>query len=374
MLLKNRMNIGTKILILVPGKDSKGGISNYYNALRFKFSMNIEYFLRGSRNWPIRKNFFIEAFRVLSEFYLFRKKLNDKEISIVMTNTSLDVWDIIRDYLFVSIAYRKKKKVIIFFRGWSIMVQDKISKHYLWAFKRFINKSTCCIVLSNKNKELLREWGYEKLIFVETTLVDDSLLETTDPEKIHNKYNCDCFEINILFLSRVEINKGIYEAYNTYKILRKEYPYMNFIVAGDGFELEGIKGQVKKDNIDRVRFIGFVRGEEKIKVFHESHILLFTSYEEGMPNAVLEAMAFGIPVVTTNVGGLRDFFIDKKNGYIVSENNPQILSEKIKELIVDKELLLEISRNNFLIAGEKFYSSKVVKRLEDIYSIVLNTP
>lgn len=370
--MNGRMRSGEKILILVPGKDTIGGISNYYNALRSKFSMNVEYLLRGARNWPNRGGFFKELYRMIRDIYLFSKKLNDENIRIVHTNTSLDTWDMIRDGIFVSIAKWKNKKVIIFFRGWSHSVRQKIGKRYLWLFKFFVDKSDCCIVLSEWEKHQLQEWGYKKQIFVETTLVDDALIENISSEYIISKYRNGNSNINLLFLSRIEKTKGIYEALDTYILLKKGQPYLHFIIAGDGFELENVKNKVKNEDIQDITFKGFVKGEEKIQVFNESHLFLFTSYSEGMPNAVLEAMAFGIPVVTTNVGGLSDFFIDRENGYIVTENVPSVLADKIDSLIIDKELILEIALNNFKLANERFYSSKVVKRLESIYTYLIN--
>ncbi len=64
-----------------------------------------------------------------------------------------------------------------------------------------------------------------------------------------------------------------------------------------------------------MRFLGHVSGAAKTQAFRAADIYLFTSLAEGMPNSVLEAMAFGLPIVTRPVGGIRDFFEDGRMGY-----------------------------------------------------------
>ena len=110
-----------------------------------------------------------------------------------------------------------------------------------------------------------------------------------------------------------------------------------------------------------------MRGEAKIKALENADVYLFPSYFEGMPNSVLEAMAMGIPVVTTNVGGLADFFKNEKMGYIIETLEPIVLAGCVEKLFADIELRKQISETNIQYAKENFSLEVVLKRLENVF-------
>ncbi len=86
-----------------------------------------------------------------------------------------------------------------------------------------------------------------------------------------------------------------------------------------------------------------------------------------MPTSVLEAMAFGLPVITRPVGGLKDFFINGEHGFMTESKDPEIIAGLIEKIIPDKGLWKRISINVHEYAKERFMASMVAKRLEDIY-------
>lgn len=104
-----------------------------------------------------------------------------------------------------------------------------------------------------------------------------------------------------------------------------------------------------------------------------SHIYILPTYHgEGMPHSLLEAMGFGLPVITRPVGGVIDFFEHGKMGYITESKDPAVLAELIENLIEDAELRREMAIYNFKYAQQRFLSSEVVKRLERIYKDTMN--
>ena len=113
--------------------------------------------------------------------------------------------------------------------------------------------------------------------------------------------------------------------------------------------------------------LGFVEGKQKIDLLQKATIFVFLSDIEGMPNAVLEAMSFGLPVITTNVGGISSIFKDGNNGYLIEYYKKNSLVKKIDDLIKDKELYKKFSINNFEKAKKKFTSDVVAKRIMKIF-------
>jgi glycosyltransferase involved in cell wall biosynthesis len=89
-----------------------------------------------------------------------------------------------------------------------------------------------------------------------------------------------------------------------------------------------------------------------------------------MPNAVLEAMAFGLPVVTRSVGGMKDFFEDGKMGFITESRDPAVFAEFLARLGADSVLRTSMGRYNRAYARGRFAASVVAARLLEIYARV----
>jgi glycosyltransferase involved in cell wall biosynthesis len=358
------------ILILVPAVTARGGITNYYQVLKTAFSDRVEYFERGARTWPYRKGVLSELLRAWKDYLAFRKRVAKNDIKLVQTTTSLGFNTIIRDGLFIRHARKKGLKTIVFFRGWDETAVKKVEKRYHWLFKFFFFKADTLITLSEKAKTDLKKWGYHKDIRVETTLVDKKLLEGVNEAFIVDKFQQMEKKCNLLFLSRIEKRKGIYELLEAYRKLFHD-PKNNFSltlsICGDGTSLKDVNQWIASEKLSGVELKGFVSGSQKKAAFEDAHVFVFPSYGEGMPNAVLEAMGFGLPVITTPVGGVVDFFVPGKNGYFVSINNIQDMVEKIKTLLQDKDGMCAMALNNYRYAEKIFRSDKVAQRMEIIF-------
>lgn len=360
----------TKILLLTPAKTAKGGIVNYFNVLEGKFNLPVEYFVRGARNWPHREGKFVELKRAWFDLIQFKKRLRNGDVALVQTSTSLGSFAVIRDGFFLNATKTKKIYAIAFFRGWDENFEGKLTGFKLYLFKRNYFKCDAIIVLSKKFEIKLREWGFEGDIHVETTIVDEDLIGSFLQNDLENKLSSiDVNSLNVLFLARVEKSKGIYEALDAFTIIKQKYPQLTMTIAGDGFELDKVKKhasqlEFKKD----ITFTGFITGKDKSDTYQKAGVYIFPSYSEGMPNSVLEAMAFGLPVITTPVGGLSDFFEDGKHGYFIMNNNAKEIANLIERLIQDKKKYIEISQRNLNYSRSRFTTSIVVNRLEKIYS------
>lgn len=360
------------VLILKPGNSAQGGISNYYKVLEGKFSLPVEYFERGSRNWPYRSGSVSEALRALKDLAIFCVRISSLKYGIVQTTTSLGSLAVLRDGLFIIFGKLFRCKIIVFFRGWDERFEYRIRKNFLNLFKFIFFKADAMIVLSSTFKSKLLAWGYPRAIHVETTIVDQAFLDSVNEEDIVRKY-ADSDQLNILFLARVEIRKGIYEAIDTFNILKKQYRHIRLLIAGDGFELAPAKKYVIDNHVHDVTFLGAVYGKEKIKAFVDSHIYFFPSYwPEGMPNSVLEAMAFGLPVIARPVGGLVDILKDNETGFTTLSKDPDDFAELFKRLIENRLLMMEMGRNNYRMAKTAFSPANIVNRLETIFKHVGN--
>lgn len=361
--------MGGKFLFLVPAETARGGITNYYHVLRSEFPDEVEYFIRGSRTWPQRKGLLNELIRAYLDYKRFKRRLSQNDIKLIQTSTSLGIATTIRDGLFIRYAHKKGVKTIVFFRGWDEKTWDKIKRRIRF-FRFFLFSSDKILTLSENVKNHLINCGYSKEIILETTTFDKNLSINISECFIKDKFReIDTKkEINLLYISRIERKKGIYDLVDAFEILYNKSIFfkLSLTICGDGFELDQIKKYIDIRKLDNVQVKGFVYGDIKQLVFKTAHIFILPSQTEGMPNAVLEAMGAGIPVISTRVGGIIDFFVDGINGFFIEFDNPYDIVAKIEQMTADKEILTNMALVNYKTANQRFRSDIVAKRILSI--------
>jgi glycosyltransferase involved in cell wall biosynthesis len=180
-------------------------------------------------------------------------------------------------------------------------------------------------------------------------------------------------EKTILFLSRIEKTKGICEAIAAIKTLENSKLKVNLKVAGNGSYLNEAKKYARELNIsNKVHFLGYLKGNEKRKAYLNADLYILPTYHgEGMPNAVLEAMAFGLPVITTSVGGIKDFFNNEEHGFMAENRDPHTIASLIERILTNKNMWIRMSLNTHSYAINRFLASKVARRIERIYTEIL---
>ncbi len=110
-------------------------------------------------------------------------------------------------------------------------------------------------------------------------------------------------------------------------------------IAGDGPQMETLKSLAQELGIaERVTFLGWQSKEELAKDYHQANLFLFPSRHEGMPNAVLEAMSSGLPVVATRIAGNEELVIEGETGLLVPSENVDELCDALRKLITDPAL------------------------------------
>ena len=160
---------------------------------------------------------------------------------------------------------------------------------------------------------------------------------------------------------------GIFEALETAVLLQERLPTAELIVAGDGPDLDEARAYAVERGLNNVRFAGRVNAAEKRRLYEESHALFLPSYAEGLPGVVVEAMAFGLPVITRPVGGIPDVLINGDHGFLVESLEPEDFAECILRLQRDDVLYHTIARRNTVFAQIHFLASAAAPRIEQFY-------
>lgn len=350
-----------KSLILIPELSGKGGVSNYYRILQLDKEDGVKYFQ--VNNDKLTSSILI-AIDLLYRYFKFIIYLVKGRYKIIITNPSLEGVgkSFYRETIFVIITRLFRRRTIVFFRGWFDTFETKIkaSKFKTFLFKIGFAKAEQFIVLGEVFKDKLISLGVpESANFrIETTVADSRQISNLN---LQHKYETYEKEVKFLFLGRVEKIKGIYIAIDAFQEFQKRNPNRKstLIIAGVGPELEEVKSYVNTKELNGVKFVGFVAGDLKIKILLESHIMIFPSYTEGMPNSVLEGMLYGLPIISSAVGAIPEIVKENINGFTTLDKDPSVYCKLITMMAENKPMYQRIALENHKTALEKFTTEKV---------------
>jgi len=139
--------------------------------------------------------------------------------------------------------------------------------------------------------------------------------------------------------SRITDRKGLNYLIDTVAILAKKYPQVSLRIMGDGNARGSLEKQVRESGLsEKVEFLGRIPRDETVPYYQEASIFVLPSLNEGMSNAMLEAMSSGLPILATDTGGTVELVTDGENGYIIRMKDAVHLAEKIEALIVNPQL------------------------------------
>lgn len=345
-----------RILINVPDLKRAGGVASLFNILKMEqVYPNVSLFILHNKLPSIIR---IPVKYIEFVFKLFR---ND----IVHLNPSLDRKSFLRDALFAWLTILFSKKLIVYWHGWEDTFEEKITnKLFIREIARHtFFKANSTIVLGILFERKLRALGYKHKIYVETNTAENKYIGECNPRNINENK-----EIRLLFLSRLEVEKGIYIAIQTLKLLNQQTKRYKLVVAGSGTEEKNIR-QLALENED-IEWVGYVDGIKKHELLASSHVIFFPSYyPEGLPLTLLEGMMYGLPIVSRPVGGIPDILENEVNGFLIESLLPEENAMKIKELSENAILYNQISSNN--IKKSKIFEPQIVR--ERIYVIYETT-
>ena len=154
---------------------------------------------------------------------------------------------------------------------------------------------------------------------------------------------------NILFVGRFDRVKGVPVLLEAFEILADQNPNLHLHLVGDGPERSELESIVHEKGLDgRVTFYGYQSQAQLSEHFAEADVFVMTSFAEGVPVALMEAMAFGVPVVAPRITGIPELVTDGVSGFLTTPSDVDCLLEKIETLLNDAE-----QRNRFAVEGRQ---------------------
>jgi glycosyltransferase involved in cell wall biosynthesis len=164
--------------------------------------------------------------------------------------------------------------------------------------------------------------------------------------------------------------KGLSDLIRAMALLSSEFLNLQLEIAGDGPELANLEEEVGRLSLTGlVRFLGWQR--DLGPIFRSWDIFAMPSLTEGFPMAALEAMAEGLPIVATNVGGLPELIEDGQTGYLVPPSDVEALAKGLRALILDPRRRQEMGTAGWRRTREHFSVERMVAETAAIYESLL---
>ena len=246
-------------------------------------------------------------------------------------------------------AMTEQNPVIRFFRKIIIKKADIITaiSIYLKNFAEKINKKAEIIVVPNGV-------DYEK--FSSALPIEKTSLDINNTAKL------------ILTVSRLVQKNGLATLFRAIKIVKTLTSDIKLVVVGSGPLESGLKNlALELDISNNVLFMGEKNYSEIPRYLKTADLFVRSSRSEGLGNAFIEAMAAGLPIIGTPVGGIPDFLKDGETGLFCEVDNPKNLAEKIMLLLNNGELREKLIKNGLELVREKYDWNNIIKKFREIY-------
>ena len=177
--------------------------------------------------------------------------------------------------------------------------------------------------------------------------------------------------LRLIYLGVLIQAKGVYDLVESIARLAADGVEVQATLAGDR-EIEQVRQAARTRGVaDRVELPGWVGKEKKLELLRTADVLVLPSYKEGLPLCVLEAMAAGLPVVCSAVGGLPDLVIDGSNGLLFPAGDVAALTDRLARMVKDEALRLRMSEANRRRIRDEFESERVADLVGGLYRELL---
>ncbi|WP_242840765.1 glycosyltransferase family 4 protein [Butyrivibrio proteoclasticus] len=353
--------------MIVQQKDVKGGIAavtnGYYGSI-----LEQDYNIRYIESYCDKSTFKMIK-KAIGAYIEFSKMLKEFKPELIHIHSSFG-GSFYRMQPFIYMAKRRGVPIVDHCHGADFdTFYVKASEKKKRRIKKVFGNFSKVIVLSDEWKEkLLNILPEEKLVVIQNYCKPQSedFVESMVDSRFDKK--------QVLFLGELGKRKGGYDFASIVEATVKRNPDVSFVFGGSGTKEDekNIKDSIDERGISSyVLFPGWVRNEEKDKYLRESGIFLLPSYQEGLPMAILDAMAYGLPVISTNVGGIPQLIHQDVSGYIHEPGDAESMGESISRVFEKETFYKELSKNSLKIASEGFGFDVHIGKLEKVYNAIL---
>jgi glycosyltransferase involved in cell wall biosynthesis len=334
---------------------SLGGIVTVINMILNNATYETHFFDRdlGSKN---------KTTTYLQKIKRFNSTLNKNHYDLLHFHFSFDKKSVVREFIYLYLAKRKKIPFIVHFHG-GVLAYEKSSSFMV---KWILSAASKLIVLNEAEKESIQDLYQvpaDKVLILRNCIDFNEIPAFAESKPTYDR---------IIYFGRLHIPKGLKEITEALEKIKSQQIKFKFEVYGSGPDEEWFLSTLTKSLGDSFEYKGVVWGAQKWHSLNDSDIFLLPSHGEGMPMALLEAMALGKSVIVSDVDAFKKVVKDQENGFLTLQRSSEDLARSLAEVLSNPAKQVEIGRNARATI-EKDYSSKYyIDSLHSVYSAFSN--
>lgn len=344
----------SKVLVVATSHKTRGGITAVVNAHK-RGNQWEAYHCRWIKT-HIDTNIFSSVFYLVQGWFSYLIYL--PSVDIVHFHLSEPI-SAIRKCLFFPFARLLRKKIVIHFHAFS--PQTTIYGRYSFFYKYLFTRADRVVVLS----------AYWQREVCQAFPMSDSVQVIYNPCTAQISHESHPSLRQILYAGTINARKGYKDLIRAFSRISPQFPDWRLVFAGNGEIEQGIQLCRDLDIFDKVTFTGWIHGKEKDRVFKQSSVFCLPSHAEGFPMAVLDAWSYGLPVITTPVGGIPDIAVDGVNMLLFKAGDIDQLAEKLSLMLGDGQIRRSIADASIDLSSHRFNIETINQQIADLYSSLL---
>jgi glycosyltransferase involved in cell wall biosynthesis len=243
--------------------------------------------------------------------------------------------------------------------------------------ERMLERSNSIIAVSDFTKRELKQYykvKQAKIHVIHNGVDVNKFQPATDKRRAKEALGFSADDITILSVGRLYARKGLFTLIESMPLVARKFKNAKFIIAGKGLsnEMKKLVSYATRLGVkDNIVFTGYFPDKKLPQLYQAADIFAFSTFYENLPFAVLEALSSGLPVVTTNVGGIPEMIESGRNGFLVQPSNARELAEKILYYIEHPAAVSEMAFRARKTILERFDWRLIVKKVLKVYDEAL---
>ena len=344
-----------RVLMLVPPQGSSGPVGRIAELLRVELAANGV----GVSTAPwgrVASGQLRNVFARLRQALRIRHSQSLREADVILVHTSLETRSIVTDLLLVLVLSSRKRPIVLHLHGGNAHLLGR-ARVFTRLAALLLRQTQGALVLSSEERDLLqaRVPGLRCAV-VSNPYVSRRAADAGGPAPLAAEDDA-----RLLFVGRILAEKGALVAIEAAGGLRDRGRNVALTLVGSGPAVDTARALVAELGLgERVELLGHVDPGRLEEIYSSAHVFVFpTSWPEGFPTVISEAMAAGLPIVTTAKRGIVDHLRDGENAVFVPEHDPAAVSSAVSMLLDSPELRAAMSATNLRKVGE-FAPDRVV--------------
>jgi glycosyltransferase involved in cell wall biosynthesis len=352
------------VLLLGPSREAISGVTTHLNSLfgsRLATRFDLLHFQVGSEGR--REDLAGRLARYVLSPLQLAAAIVRHGAGLVHINTSLNAKAYWRDFAYVAVAKLCGARVLFQVHGG--VLDDFAPRGRLFAavVRRMLTWPDLVVVLSREQLEAFRRAAPEQAVEMVPNGIDCA------PYVRHHRSAAEPdAPLRLIYMGRLVAGKGLLETIEGLRLARSRGVNARLVIAGNGPEEPRLRQYTREAGLAReVSFVGAAYGEHKAQLLAQADALALPSYTEGLPYALLEAMAAGVVPIVTPVGAIPDVVTDGEHGLLVAPRDAESIAQAIAALAADRARLTRMSAASRKHVATAYSVERVARDFSQLY-------